>query len=57
MNVHTNTYYAAKILKHWLIKSHGNRQLAVSAYNRGHYARTRRIAYTCKVLIAMYEGR
>jgi len=57
MNTHTNVYYAAKVLKYWLNKAKGNYRLAVSAYNRGHYRRTMRIAYVCKVLIALQENR
>ncbi len=57
MNPHTNTYYAAKMLKYWLVKSKGNWQLAVSAYNRGHYKKSLRVAYVAKIGIAMYENR
>lgn len=57
LNNHINTHYAAKVLKYWLDKAKGNYRLAVSAYNRGHFKKSMRIGYVCKILIALHEGR
>lgn len=56
-NNHMNTYYAAKYLKKWLVKAKGNWQYAVSAYNRGHYKKSRRVWYVARIAIAIYENR
>lgn len=56
LNPSVNAFYAAKHLKRWLNKT-SDWKLAVSAYNRGHFRKTMRIGYVCKVAIAMLENR